>query len=103
LAFGNSSFDVTRAFSGDQFFQVVVGGRIDFDENSRWVSPQNTAPARPLSIAMPAVAHDPCQHDLVIWHKAQTDSSGSGVDFRMPDGEETERLDAAVAQIWHSR
>jgi len=103
LAFGISWIDVVRTTSGDQFLKSIIGGRIELDENVRWVSPLRTANASSFPRGWEVVEPDVRPQDLVVWLQAKTESSGNCADFRVPEGEEAERLSAAMAQIWHNR
>lgn len=102
MVIGISWLDVARAISGDRFFEPLVCGTIAFDEHTRWVTPTDSdghhasQPCR--DIGQQAAGAD----DLVVWLQAQTDLSGNVGDFRVPEGEEAEKLREALAQIWHN-
>ena len=102
MAVGISWIDVARAISGDRFFEPVVCGQIEFDENARWVTPLDSDGHHASQPARDIAEQEVGVEDLVVWLQARTDSSGNVADFRVPEGEEAEKLREALAQIWHN-
>ena len=102
MSVGISWIDVARAISGDRFFESVECGQIEFDENTRWVTPTCGDGDFALQPRCEVDDHAERLEGFSVWLQARTDPSGNAADFRVPEGEEAERLREALAQIWHN-